>query len=98
LTQKQEAKGALEKREEAINPGKEIDGKKQISFADEEARIMGKKGSFDHQYNGRICVDEDNKIIAAQHLILNTNDKNAVNLLEKYERNNRHSTIKAECR
>ncbi len=43
MAQIQAAKEALEKREAAINPGKEIDGKKQISFADKEARIMGKR-------------------------------------------------------
>ncbi len=31
-----------------LNPGKAIDDKKQISFADIDARIMGKKGCFDY--------------------------------------------------
>jgi hypothetical protein len=57
------AKEALEKREEEKNPGKEIEGKKQISFADTDACIMGKKGNFDYQYNGQISVDADNQII-----------------------------------
>jgi transposase len=78
LKQIQAAREALEKREAAINPGQEIEGKKQISFADKEARIMGKNGRFDYQYNGQICVDEDNQIIVAQHLSLNANDKNEV--------------------
>jgi len=37
------AKQSLEQREEQLNPGKAIDEKKQISFADTDARIMGKK-------------------------------------------------------
>jgi hypothetical protein len=42
------AKQALEEREQQLNPGKPIEAKKQISFADTEARIMGKKGNFDY--------------------------------------------------
>ena len=61
LAKIKEAKEALEAREQALNPDKEIDDKKQISFADKDARIMGKKGSFDYQYNGQISVDEDSK-------------------------------------
>ena len=72
------AKEALEKREQELNPGKEIDDKKQISFADYEARIMGKKGNFDYSYNGQISVDEDHQIIVGQHLSQNANDKKEV--------------------
>ncbi|MBL7205621.1 MAG: IS1182 family transposase [Desulfobacteraceae bacterium] len=75
LTKIKEAKEALEKREQDLNPGKEIDDKKQISFADKDARIMGKKGDFDYSYNGQISVDEDNQIIVGQHLSQNENDK-----------------------
>jgi len=46
------------RREEQLNPGKVIDAKK-ISFADTEARIMGKNSSFDYAYNARISVDAD---------------------------------------
>jgi len=46
LAKIKKAKEALEKREEELNPGKEIEGKKQISFTDTDARIMGKKGNF----------------------------------------------------
>jgi len=74
----QAAKEALEKREAALNPGKEIDGKKQISFADTDARIMGKNGNFDYQYNGQLSVDQDNQIIVGQHLSKNANDKKEV--------------------
>ena len=78
LAKIQAAKEALEKREEDLNPGKEIDGKKQISFADNDARIMGKNGNFDYQYNGQISVDQDNQIIVGQHLSQNANDKKEV--------------------
>jgi transposase len=72
----QEAKEALEKREEELNPGKPIEEKKQISFADKDARIMGKKGSgFGYNYNPQISVDEDNQIIIGQHVSQNANDK-----------------------
>ena len=78
LAKIKEAKEALEKREQALNPGKKIDDKRQISFADKEARIMGKKGNFDYSYNGQISVDEDNQIIVGQHLSQNANDKREV--------------------
>jgi hypothetical protein len=69
------AKQALEQREEQLNPDKVIDDKKQISFADTEARIMGKKGSFDYAYNAQISVDADLQIIVGQHISQNANDK-----------------------
>jgi len=75
LAKIKEDKEALEKREQELNPGKKINDKKQISFADKEARIMGKKGDFDYSYNGQISVDEDNQIIVGQHLSQNANDK-----------------------
>jgi len=78
LVKIREAKEAIEKREQALNPGKKIDDKKQISFADKEARIMGKKGNFDYSYNGQISVDENNQIIVGQHLSQNANDKQEV--------------------
>ncbi|MCD6150608.1 MAG: IS1182 family transposase [Deltaproteobacteria bacterium] len=79
LVKIQEAKETLINREEELNPGKIVDDKKQISFADVEARIMGKKGSgFDYQYNGQICVDEDSQIIVAQFISQNVNDKKEI--------------------
>jgi transposase len=80
LSKIQEAREALEKRESELNPGKskKIDDKKQISFADKEARIMGKKGDFDYKYNGQISVDADNQIIVGEHLSQNANDKQEV--------------------
>jgi hypothetical protein len=78
LAKIKEAKEALEKREQELNPGKKIGDKKQISFSDKEARMMGKKGDFDYSYNGQISVDEDNQIIVGQHLTQNANDKQEV--------------------
>ncbi len=75
LAKIKEAKEALEKREQKLNPGKKIDDKKQISFADKDALIMGKNGFFEYDYNGQISVDEDNQIIVGQHLSQNANDK-----------------------
>lgn len=74
----QAAREALEKREQELEPGKKIDGKKQISFADKEARIMGKKGQFEYAYNGQISVDKKNQIIVGEHLSQNANDKQEV--------------------
>jgi len=79
LAQINTAKEALETREQELNPDKPIDGKKQISFADKDSRIMGKQGSgFEYQYNGQISVDEDHQIIVGQHLSQNANDKKEI--------------------
>ena len=72
------AREALEKREQELNPGKKIDDKKQISFADKDPRIMGKKGNYDYRYNGQISVDSDHQIIVGKHLSKNANDKQEV--------------------
>lgn len=72
------AKQALEAREAELNPDQPIDDKKQISFADTDARIMGKKGDFNYRYNGQISVDADQQIIVAQHLSLHANDMQEV--------------------
>jgi len=72
------AKQALEARENELNPNEEIPDKAQISFADIEARIMGKNGDFDYCYNGQICVDRKNQIIVAQFVSQNANDKQEV--------------------
>lgn len=78
LTKIKAAKEALEQREQALNPGKAIDDKKQISFADKEARIMGKKGDFQYAYNGQIAVDQDHQTIVGQYITQNANDKQEV--------------------
>lgn len=72
------AKKALEFREEQLNPGQDIEDKKQISFADTEARIMGKNGNFDYAYNAQISVDADLQIIVGQHISQNANDKQEI--------------------
>ena len=69
-------KKELEEREERENPGKKIDGKKQISYADVEAKMMKSGGGFEYCYNGQISVDSQNQIIVGQHLSQNANDKN----------------------
>ncbi|MGR9046823.1 MAG: IS1182 family transposase [Gammaproteobacteria bacterium] len=78
LAKIQAAKQVLEEREAKLNPGKAIDGDKQISFSDTEARIMGKKGQFDYAYHGQISVDADHQIIAGQHISQHANDKQEV--------------------
>lgn len=77
----QAAKKALEAREKALNPDKpkeDIEDKKQISFADHDARIMGKNGDFDYAYNAQISVDSDNQIIVGEHVSQSANDKKEV--------------------
>jgi transposase len=74
LAQIEAAKKALEAREKELHPDDAIDGKKQISFADKEARIMSKKGNFVYAYNGQISVDQDNQIIVGQHISQQAND------------------------
>jgi len=78
LAKIREAKEALEKREKELAPDEKIDGKKQISFADNDARIMGKKGNYDYAYNAQISVDEKAQIIVGEHLSQNANDKKEV--------------------
>ena len=73
-----EAKRALEAREEELRPGREIEDKKQISFADKDARIMGKKGACDYAYNAQIGVDGDAQIIVGQHVSQSANDQREV--------------------
>ena len=69
-----EAKAALEAREGELNPGRTIDDKKQISFADHDARIMGKSGDFDYRYNAQISVDSEHQFIVGQHVSQASND------------------------
>lgn len=78
LAKIQAAKQALEAREAQLNPGKAIEDSKQISFADTEARIMGKNGQFEYAYNGQISVDADYQIIVGQHISQHANDKQDV--------------------
>lgn len=75
----QKAREALEAREEKLKPGKPIDDKKQISFTDHDACIMGKKSTgYQYCYNAQISVDSDNQIIVGQHISQKANDKQEV--------------------
>ncbi len=62
------AKQALEEREAELHPGQEIEDKKQISFADHDARIMKKNGAFEYAYNPQISVDDEAQVIVGQHV------------------------------
>ena len=73
-----QAKQALEAREAELRPGQAIEDKKQISFADKDARIMGKKGAFDYAYNAQVGVDGDAQIIVGQHVSQAANDQGEV--------------------
>ena len=68
------AKRALERREAELRPDQAIGDKKQISFADTDARIMKKKGGFEYAYNGQISVDEKAQVIVGQHVSQQAND------------------------
>jgi transposase len=65
----------LEKREKRKDPKGKIKGKKQISYAETQARIMKHIGNYEYCYNGQISVDSKNQIIVGQHLTQNANDK-----------------------
>lgn len=70
-----DAMASLEEREKARHPGKEIEGKKQISFSDHDANIMGKPGTeYIYAYNVQISVDSEYQIIVGQHVSQNAND------------------------
>ena len=64
-----DAKAALEERESREHPEKPIDNKKQISFADKEARCFAKKGEGTrYVYNGQAAVDMESQIIVENHI------------------------------
>lgn len=85
------AKAQLEAREQARHPGmqiEDIEDKKQISFADHDANIMGKRGNMDYAYNAQISVDSDQQIIVGQHVSGLANDFGEVaQALDELERN-----------
>ena len=78
LKKVREMKRTLEAREEELRPGQEIEDKKQISFADPEARIMKKKGDFEYAYNAQISVDGKSQVIVGQHVSQAANDSREV--------------------
>ena len=74
LKKVRETKQLLEAREEELRPRQEIEDKKQISFADPEARIMKDKGDFEYAYNAQISVDGKSQVIVGQHVSQQAND------------------------
>jgi len=69
LAKIEEARAAIEKRESQDNPDKSIDEKKQISFADHDARCYSKKGDgAQYVYNAQAAVDMGSQIIVENHL------------------------------
>ena len=78
LKKVREMKQALEAREQELRPGREIEDKKQISFADPEARIMKQKGDFEYAYNAQISVDGKSQVIVGQHVSQQANDAQEV--------------------
>ncbi len=73
-----ETKQSLEAREAELRPGREIEDKKQLSFADPEARIMKQKGGFEYAYNVQISVEEKSQVIVSQHVSQQANDSQEV--------------------
>jgi transposase len=82
-----EAKEALEKRERETHPGEPIDPKKQISFADQDARCFTKQGDGTrYVYNAQAAVDMDSQIIVANHIEDSVSDAHAAEaVLESME-------------
>ena len=78
LKKVREMKQLLEAREEELRPGQAIEDKKQISFADPEARIMKQKGDFEYAYNAQISVDGKSQVIVGQHVSQQANDAQEV--------------------
>ncbi len=65
----EEAKAALEAREKKDHPEDPIDPKKQMSFADPEARCFTKKGDgTQYVYNAQAGVDMDTQVIVENHI------------------------------
>ena len=72
------AKKALEERERRDNPGQPIDPKKQVSFADHDARCQNKPGQGTRYiYNAQAAVDMGSQIIVENHIEDSVQDANA---------------------
>lgn len=75
----EEAKAALEKREKEAHPGEAIDRKKQISFADTDARCYAKKSDgARYVHNAQAAVDMDSQVILENHIEDTVSDAGAV--------------------
>ena len=73
-----EAKAALEAREKREHPGEPIDPKKQISFADHDARCFTKpREGTRYVHNAQAAVDMDSQIIVANHIEDSVSDAHA---------------------
>jgi len=72
------AKAALEERERKANPEKPVDPKKQISFADHDARCHTKKGDGTaYVYNAQAAVDMESQVIVENHIEESVQDAHA---------------------
>jgi transposase len=75
----EEAKAALEAREKKDHPDELIDAKKQISFADKEARCFSKKSDgANYVYNAQVAVDMKTQVIVENHIEDSVSDAGAV--------------------
>jgi transposase len=73
------AKLALEEREKKDHPDQNIDPKKQISFADPQARPFAKKSEgAAYVYNAQAAVDMESQIIVENHIEDSVSDAGAV--------------------
>ena len=78
LAKIEEARAALEEREGRDNPDEPIDPKKQISFADHDARCYSKKSDGTRYiYNAQAAVDMGSQIIVENHIEDSVADANA---------------------
>jgi transposase len=74
----QDARAALEAREQQEHPGELIDPKKQISFADPDARCFARPSDGTrYVYNAQAAVDMDSQIIVANHIEESVSDAHA---------------------
>jgi len=87
LTKIKKAKVALEEREQREHAGEPIDPKKQISFADHDARCFAKQGEGTrYVYNAQAAVDMDSQVIVANHIEDSVSDAHAAEpVLERME-------------
>ena len=75
------ARKALEERERRDNPGQPVDPKKQISFADHDARCFSKNSNGTRYiYNAQAAVDMDSQVIVENHIEDSTADAAAAKL------------------
>jgi transposase len=75
----EQARMALEKREKQEHPEEPIEPKKQISFADPQARCYAKKGEGTrYVYNAQAAVDMETQVIVENHIEDSVSDAGAV--------------------